>query len=216
MATISHESLLQQLNWRYAVKKFDCSKKIDAKLWDTLEQALILTPSSYGLQPWKFLVIENPEIRAKLLGFSWNQKQVTDCAQFVVFTVLHDLKPEDIEYYFDVNSEIRGVSKDTTVGYKKMMVGDLIEGRRGKMKFEWATRQAYIALGNLMTCAAMLGIDACPMEGIDTDKYDEVLGLGATPYRTVVACAVGYRSPEDKYSGAKKIRYPKDRLIQKI
>lgn len=216
MATITQDSLLQQLNWRYAVKKFDASKKIDAKLWTSLEESLILTPSSYGLQPWRFLIIQDRPMREKLLAASWGQKQVIDCSHFVVFTALTKLEEKDIEYYFDVNSKIRGVSKEATIGYQKMMMGDLINGPRSKIQHEWATRQAYIALGNLMTCAALIGIDTCPMEGIDPAKYNEILNLGSTTYRTVVACAVGYRSSEDKYAEAKKIRYEKSRLIQVI
>lgn len=208
--------LLEQLGWRYAVKKFDSQKKISGSDWKALEEALILTPSSYGLQPWKFLVVQDPNIRKQLTPHSWNQTQVEDCSHFVVLAARIELDDAYLNFFFDEMARIRGVSKETFAGYQKMIASDLKNGPRSKMIPEWATRQVYIALGNLMTCAAMLKIDTCPMEGIAPAKYDEILKLGATPYRTAVACAVGYRSKDDKYAEAKKVRFSRDKMIQTI
>lgn len=216
MNTLSHENLIQQLQWRYAVKKFDATKKLTNAQWHALEDALVLTPSSYGLQPWRFIIVQNPEIRAKLLPASWNQKQVVDCSHFVVFAARTHLDEQYIDTYFMDASKTRGTPVETMAGYKQMMIGDLIKGARSKIIHEWAIRQAYIALGNLMTCAAIVGIDTCPMEGIDPIKYDEILGLSTGDYKTAVACAVGFRSSEDKYAAAKKVRFGKDLMLKTV
>jgi len=211
-----NSNLIEQLKWRYAVKKFDNQKKISEVDWRTLEESLILTPSSYGLQPWKFLVVQDPGVRKQLTPHSWNQTQVEDCSHFVVMAARVELDDAYLEYFFDEMARIRNVPKETFAGYQKMIASDLKQGPRSKMIQEWATRQVYIALGNLMTCAAVLKIDTCPMEGIAPPKYDEILKLTGTQYRTAVACAVGYRSKEDKYSEAKKVRFGREKLIQTI
>ncbi len=216
MNKITNSNLIEALNWRYAVKKFDSSKKIAAADWKALEDSLVLTPSSYGLQPWKFLIVQNPEVRKKLTPASWNQTQVEDCSHFVVFASKVKLDEQYITNFIHETATQRGMAPAILDGYKKMMMGDLLQGPRSKIIHEWATRQVYIALGNLMTCAALIGIDTCPMEGIDPAKYDDILGLKGTDYLTAVACAVGYRSNEDKYAKAKKIRFSTDKIIQNI
>lgn len=211
-----NKELIEKLQWRYAVKKFDSQKKISESDWKTLEEALILTPSSYGLQPWKFLIVQDPKIRKLLTPHSWNQTQVEDCSHFVVFAAKTEVDSQYLDLFFGEMSRIRNVPKESFDGYRKMISSDLQQGPRSKMIPEWATRQAYIALGNLMTCAAMLKIDTCPMEGIVPSKYDEILGLNVTGYRTAVACAVGYRSAEDKYALAKKMRFGREQVVQTI
>jgi nitroreductase len=141
---------------------------------------------------------------------------VEDCSHFVVFAAKASVDDAYLDFYFDEISRIRGVAKETTAGYRKMIASDLQQGPRSKMIPEWAIRQTYIALGNLMTCAAVLKIDTCPMEGISPPHYDEILGLKNTGYQTAVACAVGYRSAEDKYALAKKVRFDRDKLVQTI
>lgn len=210
------QELTKALEWRYAVKKFDNTKKISDADWTTLEKSLVLTPSSYGLQPWKFLVVQNPSVRKQLTPLSWNQSQVEDCSHFVVFTSRLKMDPAYIANFIETTASTRGMPVEALAGYRKMMEGDLVTGGRSHMITEWAARQSYIALGNLMTCAAVLGIDTCPMEGIDPAKYDEVLGLKETDYRTVVACAVGYRSVDDKYAHAKKVRFSTDQVVKVI
>ena len=216
MNPISNEQLLEALNWRYATKAFDVAKKIPADSWKTLEQSLVLTPTSYGLQPYKFLVISNPAKRAELLPHSWGQKQVVDCSHFIVFTARTEMKKADVDKLIARISSVRGVPTESMTPYWNMMIGDVVNGPRGKNAHEWATRQAYIALGNLMTCAAVLGIDACPMEGIIPPEYDRVLDLKGSGYATVVACALGYRSANDKYASAPKVRFEAADLIRKI
>lgn len=207
MSTIPGESLLQQLNWRYATKKFDPTKKISTADWAVIEQALILTPSSYGLQPWKFIVVTDPALKAKLRPASWNQSQVEDCSHLVVLTAKLDITLADVDHFIERTAEVRGVSIESLAGYKGYMVGDLVTGPRHAIIHEWAARQTYIALGNLMTAAALLGVDACPFEGIEPVKYDEILGLKGTGYATISACPLGYRADDDKYASAPKVRF---------
>ena len=208
--------LIERLNWRYAVKKFDSSKKISDSDWKSLEEAAILTPSSYGMQPWKFLIIQNKEVRKQLTPASWNQPQVEDCSHFMVLCAKTSISAEDVSEWMDCIATTRGVEKSSLDGFGGMIAKDIIDGPRSKMIPEWATRQTYIALGNLMTCAANLGIDACPMEGIEYDKYDDILKLKEQNLTTAVALAFGYRSDEDFLAKAKKARFNSEKVIKHI
>jgi len=214
VSNITNEQLLAALNWRYATKVFDAAKKIPADVWQTLELALVLTPTSYGLQPYKFLVIDDPAKRAALLPHSWNQRQVVDCSHFVVFTARTKMTEADVDKLIRRTLHVRHLPTNALEAYRGMMLGDVVNGPRGKIAREWATRQTYIALGNLMTCAAVLGVDACPMEGLSPADYDKVLGLADGDYGTVVACALGYRSPDDKYAKLAKVRFEPGELVQ--
>ncbi|OGW72543.1 MAG: NAD(P)H-dependent oxidoreductase [Omnitrophica bacterium GWA2_52_12] len=211
---LNAEELLSALKWRYATKQFDSLRKISDKDWAALEQALLLTPSSYGLQPWKFLVIRDPALRAQLMPVSWNQKQVLDCSHHIVFAAKTDITLGDVNQWIQRLAEVRGVTPESLAVYKSWMVKDLVEGPRHQVIHEWAARQCYIALGNFMTAAALLGIDTCPMEGLEPGKYDEILGLPAAGYKTVVACSAGYRALTDKYAAAAKVRYPAADIIE--
>ena len=216
MTNLNPHELLQALEWRYATKVFDPAKKIPADTWQTLERALVLTPTSYGLQPYKFLVINNPAKRAELVPHSWGQKQVVDASHFVVFTAKMKMTETDVNKLIQRTVEIRKLPADALNAYRGMMLGDVVNGPRGKIAHEWATRQTYIALGNLMTCAAVLGVDACPMEGLVPAEYDKVLNLAGTGYATVVACALGYRSDDDKYAKLAKVRYDTKEIVRHI
>jgi nitroreductase len=216
MTKMNSTDLIQQLNWRYAVKKFDSQRKISEADWKTLEESLILTPSSYGLQPWKFYIIKNPEVKQTLTPFTWKQTQVNDCSHYVVFTVLKKISEEHISKFIERTVQVRGGEIAGLEGYKKMMIGDVVQGARSQWAFEWAARQAYIALGNFMTAAAVLGIDTCPIEGFQPEKYDEVLNLKEHGLMSVVCCAAGYRSPDDKYSQALKVRFSNKDMVTHI
>jgi nitroreductase len=208
--------LLNALNWRYATKVFDPNKKIPADVWQTLERALVLSPSSYGLQPYRFLVISDPAKRAALLPHSWNQKQVVDASHFVVFTARTQMTEADVDKLIARTTDVRKIPAESLNFYRDMMLGDLVKGPRSRIAHEWATRQAYIALGNLMTCAAVLGVDACPMEGFVPSEYDRVLGLENSGYATVVCCALGYRAANDKYASLPKVRFELQELVQPV
>lgn len=213
---LSHLKLLDALSWRYATKKFDPAKKIPAEKWSALEDALVLTPSSYGLQAWNFLVVESPELRKQLRAKSWNQSQVEEASHLVVFTTARTLTESHLDHYIERCAEVRGVSAESLAGFRKAIASDAITGPRSAIAEEWLARQAYIALGNLMTSAAVLGIDTCPLEGLDPKAYDQILGLDKSPYKTIVACAVGYRHAEDKYASTPKVRFKKSEIIKKL
>jgi nitroreductase len=208
--------LLEALQWRYATKVFDATQKIPADVWQTLERALVLTPTSYGLQPYKFLVISDPAKRTELLPHSWNQKQVVDASHFVVFTARTKITDADVNKLIKLTSDVRKIPAESLNFYRDLMLGDVVNGPRSKTAHDWAARQAYIALGNLMTCAAVLGVDACPMEGFNPAEYDRVLGLNYSGYATVVTCALGYRAAGDKYASQPKVRYETNELVQQI
>ena len=213
--TVSNDTLLAQLNWRYATKKFDPAKSIPDSDWAALEQALILTPTSYGLQPYKFLILTNPALRAQLVPASWGQTQPVDCSHYVVFAARAQNTEADVDRYIARMAEVRGAAPEALAGFKKVLMGDVVHGARGQAALEWAARQAYIALGNFMTSAALVGVDTCPMEGFEPAKYDEILGLPAQGFRAVVACAAGYRAADDKYAELPKVRFPASELIDR-
>lgn len=216
MNHITTTDLLEHLKWRYATKQFDPSKTISPEIWTALEDALVLSPSSFGLQPWKFLVITSPELKEQLKPFSWNQSQVTDCSHYVVFTIKKNLTAEHVDHFIARTAELRGGTVDAMAGYRNLMVSDVVDGARSFNVNDWSTRQVYIALGNFMTSAALLGVDTCPMEGIEPVKYDNLLGLTAKGFTTVVACAAGYRSEEDKYASLAKVRFLKSEVLETL
>jgi nitroreductase len=208
--------LLDALQWRYATKVFDPAQKIPADIWQTLKQALVLTPTSFGLQPYRFLIVQDPAKRAALLPHSWNQKQVVDASHLVVFAARIRMTVADVDKLIRRTCEVRKVPADSLNFYRDLMLGDIVNGPRSQVAREWAARQAYIALGNLMTCAAMLGVDACPMEGLDPAEYDRILGLQGGDYATAVACALGYRAANDKYASLPKVRYETSELVVEV
>ena len=216
MANQNTEKLLNALEWRYATKVFDSNKKIPADTWNILERALVLSPSSYGLQPYRFIVLTDPVKRAGLLPHAWNQKQVVDSSHFVVFTARKKVTEANVDHLIQLTSQTRGIPAESLNAYRDMMLGDLVNGPRSKIAHEWAARQAYIALGNLMTSAAVLGVDACPMEGFAPAEFDRILGLKNSDYAAVVCCALGYRSPDDKHSKLPKVRFDTKELVQHV
>ncbi len=213
---IESQQLLEALRWRYATKVFDPAKRIPGAQWKALEEALILSPSSYGLQPWKFRVVADGPTREKLMEVSWKQRQVVDASHFVVFTSKTDVTAADIGHWTDRLAEVQGLGGDSLNRYRDMMISDLVNGPRHAVIGTWASRQTYIALGNFMTSAALLGIDTCPLEGLDPAKYDEILGIRGTGYTTLCACAAGYRSAQDKYASMPKVRYPRSEMIETV
>lgn len=202
--------VLKALTFRYATRQFDPAKKIDAETWNALELSLVLTPSSFGLQPWKFIVITDAALREQLVAHTWRQRQVADCSHLVVMAVRKSVDEACIDRYIARIAEVRGVTAESLAGYRGMMAGSI-----GMMSTEWAAKQAYIALGQFMLAAAMLGIDTCPMEGFLPAKYDELLGLEFHGLTTAVLCPAGYRSPTDKYAGQIKVRFAADDVIER-
>ncbi|NQX02640.1 NAD(P)H-dependent oxidoreductase, partial [bacterium] len=196
----------------YATKKFDATRKIPAETWDAIEQSLVLTPSSFGLQPWKFLVIQNPGVRALLATESWHQPQVTEASHYLVMTARVDLESSDIDAWMERMAEVQGGGPESVAPLKGMIEG-FAQAMSHEARYAWNIRQAYIALGQLMTSAAVLGIDTCPMEGLSAAGYDHILGLEGSGYATVMACALGYRAADDKYATIPKARFDRSRVI---
>jgi nitroreductase len=213
MTPISTTQILDSLNWRYATKVFDATKTIPAETWSALEESLILTPSSFGLQPWKFLIITDKALREQLVEHSWNQRQVADCSHLVVMLAKKNMLEADVDKLLHRIVEVRGGTADALAGYKGMMMGS-IGAAPPEYLAQWSKNQAYIALGQLMGTAALLGIDTCPMEGFVATKYDEILGLTGTDYTTCVLLPVGYRSSDDKYASLPKVRFEAKDVIE--
>ena len=203
------------LKWRYACKKFDPLKKISDSDWSTLKDSLILTPTSYGLQLMKFLVVQDPEIRQKLKAVSWNQSQVTDSSHYVVFLTRDSIKEEDVKKFIDRIVEVREVEKSSLEGYQNMMIGNLVKAPHPD-PVNWTKKQAYIAMGFLLETAALLKIDSVPMEGLDPSAYDKILNLEGSGWTTAMTVALGYRSQDDQYQHAKKVRFLEKDLIEYI
>jgi nitroreductase len=203
MSRATPATILDALNWRYAVKQFDPTRKIDAAVWADLEKSLALTPSSFGLQPWQFLIVDNPDIRAQLVPHSWHQRQVADASHLVIMAVRTSIDHAYINSYLDDVAATRHTNRDALAGFEKMLTG-----AASILTPEWAARQAYIALGQFMLAAAMLDIDTCPMEGFSAPDYDRILGLADQGLTTAVLCPAGYRAPTDSYAAAPKVRWP--------
>jgi len=216
MNPISNDTLLDALNWRYATKQFDPTKQIDDTTWTTLEQSMVLAPSSFGLQPWKFVVVTDPVVKEELVEVSWKQTQPRDASHHVVFAVRQDIGDEHLDRYMARTAEVRGVPVEDMASFRDVIKSSLDGARKKGTLDDWQTKQIYIALGQFMAAAALLGVDTCPMEGIVPDRYDEILGLTGTGWATVVACAAGYRSADDKYATTPKVRFPADEVIQRI
>lgn len=216
MPALPADSLLANLNWRYATKKFDPAKKIPEAQWKSLEQALILAPSSFGLQPWRFYVITNPATRTKLREVAWNQPQITDASHLVV--LCRNAKPSkaDVEAYMQRIVEVRGVPRSSLDGYFNMLANHVEGTRPGFDISAWSARQVYIALGFFLSTAAHMGIDACPMEGFDAAKFDEILGLAGTNFAATVVATAGYRSADDEMATYKKVRMTPEQAIVRI
>ena len=212
MSTLSATEILAQLNWRYATKAFDPTKKIPADIWDAIEDALVLTPSSFGLQPWKFLVINDPALREQLVPHAWGQRQVADASHFVVMCAIKTIDEAYLDRYIADTAAKRGIPVEALAGLRNVILATLNQ-MSDEAKLQWAQKQCYIALGNLMTAAAIAGLDTCPMEGFVPTKFDEILGLEAQGLQSVVCCPVGYRSADDKYAAMPKVRWNKSDVI---
>ena len=214
MSRVDNDVLQTQMNWRYACKKFDPTKKIREVDWKILSESLRLAASSYGLQPWKFIVVQNPDLRKKLFEISWKQSAVIDASHFVVLTYKEKMDETHIDRHISNTAQIQKCEIASLAGYKKAMMGDLVHGARSHVIEWWAQRQTYIAMGSFLTTAALMEIDALPMEGLSPEGYDDVLQLGGTGFKTVAAIACGYRSLDDRFQNVKKVRFEEKDVIE--
>lgn len=205
--------LIKNLEWRYATKKFDPNRKISSTDLDKLKQAVQLSVSSYGLQLYKVLIIENESIRKKLKPVSWDQNQISDASHLFVFCNYTNIKPEDIDAYIQLTAELRALDIGQLSGYGDFVKKKLDEKSNGE-KRNWLERQPYLALGNLLTACAELKIDACPMEGFEPEEYSKILNLKERGLNACVIATVGYRHPEDRSQSLPKIRKPLSLLFE--
>jgi nitroreductase len=203
------------LQWRYATKLFNPNKKISDVDMNMLLEATRLAPSSLGLQPWKAYVVTNKVVREKLKIAAYNQPQVSDASHLVVFTARKVIDEKYVDSYLETVMKVRNQKIEEVEGYKKMLMGST-SGKTLEQTKEWTARQAYIALGFLLETAAMMEIDACPMEGFDTNQFDKILGIDKTDYASVAIVAVGYRSENDKYAKVTKVRFCKEEIFKQI
>jgi nitroreductase len=215
-AAISPQQLVEALNWRYATKKFDPTRKIPDQTWSALEQSLVLSPSSIGLQPWKFFVVTDHAVKTQLMAASYRQAQVADCSHFVALTARRDIDAPHVERHIERMAEVTGVTSESLAKFRTMTMRNLDKARAAGTLNVWQEHQIYIALGQFMVSAAIIGIDTCPMEGIEPEKFDEILGLAGSSYSTVVACAAGYRAADDKYANTKKVRFKSEDVIVRV
>ena len=206
-------NIIENLNWRYATKKFDSAYKIPESEIEKVKSIIKLSPSSFGLQPYKVLIVTNPDVREKLKEASWNQSQITDASHLLVFVRNKVVNEGDVDSFIDNVVNTRGVQKEMLAQYEGMMK-HAVSSQNDEQKGIWVEKQVYLALGNLLTSLSSMGVDSCPMEGFDKSKYDEILGL--TDKTTVVVCPIGKRDDSDDYQHYKKVRKSTDELFETI
>lgn len=196
---------IENLQWRYAVKKFDDNKSLNDQQITVLKEAFNLTATSYGLQPLKLVVVQNKDIQQQLVAHSWNQQQVVQASHVLVICVPKELTVADVDAYFALVKEIRNTPDEILNPFKEMLSNNIANKSAEELQ-QWMRSQAYIALGNLLTVAANERIDSCPMEGFIPAKYDEILGLDAHNLTATLVLPVGFRAEDDYMKDLKKVR----------
>jgi nitroreductase len=218
MGTIPGETLLSQLNWRYATSKFDTTRKIPAEQWSVLERAMALAPSSNGLQPWVFVVVTDPATRVKLRAAGYDQAKITEASHLVVFCRQRTLTPEYVERYLARMASVRNQTMESLAGLRASLMRTIGSPEKlpGGGFDAWNAREVYIALGFFVYTAAMMGIDAGPMEGFEPSKFDEILGLEKRGLASTVICAAGYRAADDPRAGQAKVRWDMQDVVIRV
>lgn len=209
---MTQQMIQEALDWRYATKRFDPSRAISDADWQTLAQSFTKAPSAFGVQPWKFVVVENPDVRARLREAAYNQSQITDASKIVVFLYRDSIDETYVDNHLRRVAEVRGVPPASLEGYRQSLINNLVKADPDKIR-TWAQRQPYIAMGFLVETAALLHIDACPMEGFDAKAFDRILGLEGSGWKSVATVALGYRHPEDSFQNLKKVRFADETLV---
>jgi nitroreductase / dihydropteridine reductase len=209
-------SFLQNLNWRYATKKYDASAKVPQEKLDQIIEAIVRAPTSSGLQPFEVILVKDKVLREKLRAASYDQSQVTDASDFLVFAAWDTYTTERITKIYDQLGAERGGLSDSVKAYRDNLIKNYTT-RSAEVNFEHAARQAYIGLGFALAAAAELKVDTTPMEGFDAKAFDEILGLHKKGLRTVVVMAVGHRdAANDWLVNLKKVRRPKAEMIHEV
>ncbi len=207
-------NLINKLNWRYATKIFDTNKKLSDEQVENLIEAFRLSPSSYGLQPWKLIMVSNPETREKLKAASWNQGQITEASNLFVLCRKNNIDAEYVNGFIKEVGAAKGI-QDLSIldGYKNMMTGSV---ENNPDQNSWNAKQVYLALGFMMSVCADMEIDSCPMEGFDAGQYSEILGLSDAGLTPCVVLPAGYRSESDSMSDMVKVRKSKEQIFLEI
>lgn len=200
-------NIIKQLKWRYATKKFDAKHTLSTEKIQILKEAFNLTALSYGLQTLKLVIVANREKREVLVEHAFGQRQVVDASHLLVLCIQNEIDGEDVESHFKNITEIRNTPKTILEPFKKQLNATIEAMPNGK-KTNWATRQAYIALGNLMTVCAIEEIDSCPMEGFNPKAFDEALNMKDLGLQSVLLLPVGKRADDDMFADFKKVRKP--------
>jgi nitroreductase len=204
--------IIQKLQWRYATKKFDATKKLSPEKLDILKEAFNLTATSYGLQPLKMVIVSEDKMKEALVPMTMNQPQVKDCSHVLVLCIETTMTSEYIKKYFNKIEKLRKTPRETLAPFESFLTNSFSEKTETEIT-SWMAKQAYLALGNLLTVCAMEEIDACPLEGFEPSKYDDYLGLKELGLKSVLLLAVGSRSEDDMFSGMEKIRRGVDRVV---
>ncbi len=199
-------------NWRYATKRFDANRKLSHEQVETLLNAARMAPSSYGLQPFEIMVVENDDLRKQLQEAAYGQQQLTEASHVMVFAANKTVDEALVDSFMQRVAKSRGQSMESLKDFRNMVLGS-VSGKSEQGKFQWAARQAYIALGFLLATAAIESIDACPMEGFNNAEFDRILNLEQKGLKSVVMATVGFRSADDKYAGLPKVRKTQDQLF---
>jgi nitroreductase len=206
---------IKDANWRYATKKFDATKKISNVDLANLKEAIRLTASSYGLQPYKVIIVENPDLRAQLQPVSWGQSQIVDASHLLVFANIINFGEKEIDTTIHNMANTRNLPLEALQGYGDFMKSKLVSLPED-VKNTWTSKQTYLALGNLMNAAAELKIDVTPMEGFEPEKYNEILGLDKLGLNASLVATIGYRHEEDATQHYAKVRKSEEELFVTI
>ena len=207
--------LIENLKWRYATKQYDISKKVKDTDLEKIKEAIQLSASSYGLQLFKVLNIENKSIRKKLKPASWGQSPITDASHLLVFCNYTDAQEKHIDDFLNLKAEVQGVEIADLKGYGDFMKSKMKEKSSDEIS-NWTSKQTYLALANALNACAELKIDSTPIEGFEQDKYNEILGLNEKDLSASVVVAIGYRNIDDNTQNAKKVRKPLEVLFEEI
>lgn len=205
--------IIEALKWRYATKKFDSSRKISQEDLEKIKKAVQLSASSFGLQLYSVLIIENEALREKLKSVSFGQPQITEASHLFVFCNYSNVDAVDVDKYVALIAKTRNKNISDLEGFGDVMKGS-IQAKSEDAVAEWTVRQTYIALGTLLTATAELRIDACPMEGFQSEEYNKILGLNEKGLNAAVIATIGYRSPEDPFQHEKKVRRPQNEIFK--
>lgn len=206
------KKIKEAYNWRYATKRFDANRKLSNEQVETLLNAAQMAPSSFGLQPFEIMVVENDDLRKQLKEAAYGQPQLTEASHVMVFAANKTVDEALVDCFMQRIAKSRGQSMESLKDFRAMLLGS-VSGKSEQEKFQWAARQAYIALGFLLATAAIEGIDACPMEGFNNAEFDRILNLEQKGLKSVVMATVGFRSADDKYAGLPKVRKTQDELF---